>query len=244
MASVRAFSVKLILNSILKGRFILIFAIFLFSPLLLQAQKSTNTAEGGNVPRVIQFSGLVVNGDSLYGVPGVSVYVPLAGRGAITSSVGYFSFPLLVGDSVLIRTIGFKDKSFVIPDIEDDRLSVIIELMEDTLLFPVVEIFPYPTEKLFKEAFIALKMPHTDMDNMHKNLNEQVTKRMLYTMGQDGAMNHKYYMEQQVIRQENKMMAYPTFNFLNPFAWSKFIQSIKKGEHKNKSKDYDYETED
>jgi hypothetical protein len=212
-------------------------------PLLVLFPKLSNAQEV-KPEKIVQFSGLVVGGDSLYGIPGVSVYVPKSGRGSITSSVGYFSFPALTGDSIRIKTIGFKEKSFVIPDIKEDRLSVIIELMEDTLIYPVVEIFPWPTEKLFKEAFISLKLPVTDMDNMHKNLNEQVMKRMLYTMDMDGAMNHKYYMQQQIVRQENKMMAYPAFNLLNPFAWSKFIQSIKKGEHKNKAKDYHYENDE
>lgn len=192
-------------------------------------------------PKVVQFSGLVVEGDSLYGIPGVSVYTPKSGRGSITNSVGYFSFPVLEGDSVMIKSIGYKDKNFIIPKVEDDKLSIIIELMEDTLMLPAVEIFPYPTERLFKEAFIALKLPETEIDNMHKNLNEQVLKRMLYTMDHDGSMNHKYYMRQQVERMENKMMAYPTMNLLNPFAWAKFIQQIKNGEHKNKAKDYQYE---
>jgi hypothetical protein len=196
-----------------------------------------------DLKKVIQFSGLVVGGDSSYGVPGVHLYVPKAGRGTITSPVGYFSLATLTGDSIIIKSIGYKEKYFVIPDRSDDKLSVIIELMEDTLMLPVVEIFPYPTEKLFKEAFITLKLPETDIDNMHKNLNDQVMKRMLYTMDQDGSMNHKYYMQQQVAATGNKMM-YPTLSLLNPFAWSKFIKSIKNGEHKNKAADYQYEEDD
>lgn len=192
--------------------------------------------------KVIQFSGLVVGGDSSYGVPGVHIYVPKAGRGTITSSVGYFSLATLTGDSIIVKSLGYKEKYFIIPGNAEDKLSVIIELMEDTLMLPIVEIFPYPTEKIFKEAFIALKLPETDIDNMHKNLNEQVMKRMLYTMDQDGSMNHKYYMQQQVAIAGNRMM-YPTLSLLNPFAWKKFIESIKKGEHKNKAADYQYDDE-
>jgi len=195
-------------------------------------------------PKVIQFSGLVVGGDSLYGIPGVMVYVPNTGRGSITSSVGYFSFPALVGDSIVIHSLGFRQKSLVIPNIEDDKLSVVVELKEDTLILPDVTILPWPTERLFKEAFLSLKLPHTDIDNMHRNLNEQVMKRMLYTTGPDGAMNHKYYMQQQITRQENKMSYDKTLNFFNPFAWGKFIKQVKNGDLKNKAADYQYEEED
>lgn len=211
---------------------------------ILNAQDQPGVTKEVVSPKVIQFTGLVVGGDSLYGLPGVSIYVPKSGRGAITNSLGYFSFPVLVGDSVRIKSMGYKEKNFNIPDVSNDRLSVILELTTDTLLFPIVDILPYPTEKLFKEAFIALKLPETDLDNMNKNLNEQVIKRMLYTMDHDGSMNHKYYMQQQVERIENKMMAYPTFNLFNPFAWSKFIESLKKGEHKNKAKDYQYDNDE
>src|SRR5688572_8850772 len=106
--------------------------------------------------KVIQFSGLTVGGDSLYGIPGVYLYVPKAGRGTTSNHLGYFSLPTLVGDTVLIKAIGFKQKQYIIPDVEE-KLSVIIELSADTSFLPVVEIFPWPTETIFKEAFLALE---------------------------------------------------------------------------------------
>ena len=189
--------------------------------------------------RVIQVSGLVVGGDSLYGIPGVHVYIPKAGRGTVTSAVGYFSLPVLQGDSLVIRSLGFKEKWYVVPHENTDQVSVIIQLNEDTTLLPEVEIFPYPTERLFKEAFMSLKLPEADMDNMHKNLNDQVLKRMMYNTAPSGSQMHAYYMQQQIQKQDYKYMS-PTFNFLNPFAWNQFIQSVKKGGLKKKK----YEEED
>ena len=205
---------------------------------------SQDTTSHVKAKRVVQFSGLVVGGDSLYGIPGVSIYVPKAGRGTFSSAVGYFSLPVLEGDSVVIKSLGYEDKNFIIPDNPEGKLSVIVELMQDTLLLPAVEIFPWPTEQLFKEAFISLKLPSTDLDNMHKNLNEQVMKRMLYNLEPDGVANHKYYMQQQIQRQEQYKSYYPTFNLANPFAWGKFIESLKNGEHKDKGADYRYQNND
>lgn len=197
---------------------------FFFTVFAAQAQNSP--------ARVIQVSGLVVGGDSLYGIPGVHVYIPKAGRGTVTSAVGYFSMPVLQGDSIVIRSMGYKEKSYVVPHENADQLSVIIQLNEDTTLLPEVLIFPYPTERLFKEAFMALKLPETDMDNMHRNLNDQVLKRMLYNAKPDGSQMHSYYMQQQIQKQDYKYNS-PTFNFLNPFAWSQFIKSVKQGGLKN-----------
>jgi hypothetical protein len=210
--------------------------------LLVLCQASDLKAQGK--PRIVQFSGLVVSGDSSYGIPGVHVFIPKSGRGSTTNYLGYFSMATLEGDSVLIKAVGYKDKSFVIPtDVKDDKWSLIVYLSEDVLSLPVVEIFPWPTEQIFKQAFLALKLPEQDMNNMNKNLNEQIMKRMMYNADADGAMNHHYYMNQQVSKQESKYFA-PTISLLNPFAWSKFIQSVKNGDLKKPSKDTYYEKDD
>jgi hypothetical protein len=210
--------------------------------LLVLCQASDLKAQGK--PRIVQFSGLVVSGDSSYGIPGVHVFIPKSGRGSTTNYLGYFSMATLEGDSVLIKAVGYKDKSFVIPtDVKDDKWSLIVYLSEDVLSLPVVEIFPWPTEQIFKQAFLALKLPEQDMNNMNKNLNEQIMKRMMYNADADGAMNHHYYMNQQVSKQESKYFA-PTISLLNPFAWSKFIQSVKNGDLKKPSKDTYYDKDD
>ena len=195
-------------------------------------------------PKIIQFSGLVVSGDSSYGIPSVSIYIPKSGRGTTSNFLGYFSMPTLEGDTVAIHAMGYKEKMFAIPkNIQDDKWSLIISLSEDTLSLPDIEVFPWPTEQIFKEAFLALKLPEQDMGNMNQNLNDQVMKRMMYNMGSDGNMNHKYYMNQQVNKQEQRFFA-PTISLLNPFAWSKFIKSVKKGGLKEQWKESEDGTND
>jgi hypothetical protein len=199
-----------------------------------------NTTAVAQQNKVIQFSGLTVGGDSLYGIPGVYLYVPKAGRGTSSNHLGYFSLPTLVGDTVLIKAIGYKQKQFIIPQVEE-KLSVIIELVADTSFLPVVEIFPWPTEKIFKEAFLALELPDVERSNAEKNLNDKVIKRMLYNLPDDGSMNHRYFMTQQVQRQNGRFF-YPTLSLLDPFAWSRFIKSVKNGELKRRDeKDYNKE---
>ena len=51
-------------------------------------------------------------------------------------------------------------------------------------------------------------------------------------------------MQQEVIRQTGRMTYDKTIPFFNPFAWGRFIDQIKKGEHKNKSKDYMYDDDE
>ena len=196
--------------------------------------------------RVVQVSGLVVSGDSLYGVPGVAVYIPKSGRGTTTNYVGYFSLAALVGDSILINSLGYKLRKYSIPDtLKADKMSLIIELLEDTLILPAVEIFPWPTEQLFKEAFLSLKLPEQDLNNMNQNLNEQVLKRMLYSTSASGSENHRYYMQkqQQVVDSRYNVVS-PSITFSNPFAWSRFITDIKKKRFKSTLQENEYEEDD
>ena len=183
--------------------------------------------------KIIQFSGLIVSGDSAYGTPGVYIFVPKEGRGTMSNAIGYFSMAALTGDSVVIKSIGYKEKNFVVPYTLDDKVSVIIEILEDTLYMPVVEITPWPTERLFKEAFIALKLPEQQYANMHNNLNEQVLKRMMYNTGADSYMNHRYYLQQQTMSVDNQYFS-PTLSLTNPFAWKNFIDGVKRGDLKKR----------
>ena len=60
--------------------------------------------------RVIQLSGVVLEEDSVSGVPvpGVHIYVPKAGRGTTTNGMGFFSMPVLEGDEIIISAVGYR----------------------------------------------------------------------------------------------------------------------------------------
>lgn len=183
---------------------------------------------------IIQFSGVVVGTDSVTGVPGVHIYVPKAGRGVTSNSYGYFSMPVLAGDSVVISAVGYQKRHYVIPNNKGDDLTAIIELTEDITYLPEVEVYPYPTREMFKEAILALELPRKDeYENMRRNLNEETLAKMFQAMPMDGSMNHRWFLDQQQQQQNYKYMP-PTNPLLNPFAWAEFIKAIKRGDFKSK----------
>lgn len=186
-------------------------------------------------PNVIQLSGLVLGEDSTSALAGANVYVPTAGRGTSTNQYGYFSLPVLPGDSVVFSTVGYKRQYYLVPENQKESLTVIVELDTDTTFLPAVEVFPYPTEEIFKEAILALKLPNEEQyANMRENLAEDLLARMFEAMPMDGSMNHRYFMNQQFDRVQ---YAGPRPNpLLNPFAWAEFIKSIKRGDLKKKKK--------
>lgn len=177
---------------------------------------------------IIQFSGVVVTEDSTIGIPGVHLYVPRGGRGTSTNPYGYFSFPLLEGDSVVITAIGFKKKHVIIPDLDKDNYTVIIPLEDDTTYLENVDIMPFPTEQMFKEAILAMNLPNRqDITNMDRNMDPAVLAQIYRNMGMDGSMNHRYFTQMQA---QYLFDAYgPRPNpLLNPFAWAEFFKSLKK----------------
>ena len=193
-----------------------------------------DTFAQGRDLHIIQFSGVVLRPDSTGGVLGVHVYVPKAGRGTTTNQFGYFSMPTLAGDSVVISAVGYQKQHYIVPKDQGDAITVIIPLKEDTILLPEIEVFPYPTEELLKEAILAMRLPNAaDYDAINQNLNEQVMAEMFRTMPMDGSQNYKYYMNQRLTYMNDGIG--PRYNPLfNPFAWSTFFKSLKRGDFKRK----------
>ncbi len=142
--------------------------------------------------------------------------------------------PVLKGDSIVISTIGYTRQHYIVPGDEGESITVVVELTADTTFLPIVEIFPYPTEELFKEAILALELPE-QLGKDSPNMGEDVLARMFRDMPMDGSMNHSYYMNQQFHQMHNRF-SNPYYNnpLLNPLNWAKFIKSIKNGDLKKK----------
>ncbi|PZR12209.1 MAG: membrane receptor RagA [Flavobacterium psychrophilum] len=182
-----------------------------------------------NQKRVIQLSGVILNSDSVRGgpLPGVHVYVPKAGRGTTTNRAGFFSMPVLVGDSVVISSVGFVRRHYIVPNHHSDLLTIVIEMMEDTTVLPEVVISQFPTEEVFKQAVLALNVPLDEKGIDPNNLNAELLALMLKTTPMDGNANYRYYIDQYAgsVRDQFQPRTNP---FLNPFNWARFFRDLKK----------------
>ena len=197
------------------GFVLCVFVVFLGSFSVSQAQ---------NKRRIIQLSGFV--SDSVNVLPGVHVYVPKAGRGTSTSPAGFFSMPVLEGDSIVISSIGYNRQHCIVPQGANDNLTIIVEMVSDVTYLREVQIMPFPTEEVFKEAVLALNIPF-DNGIDQKNLNAELMALMLKTTPMDGAANYRYYMDQWSTSAADKFQ--PRTNpFLNPFNWARFIRDLKQ----------------
>ncbi len=195
------------------------------SALVGMAVFSSDPAQAQSRKRVIQLSGIVMGPDSASFVPGVHVYVPKAGRGTTTNEVGFFSMPVLVGDSIVISAVGYHRQHYIVPPSANEYQTIIITMVEDVTFLKEVEIVPFPTEEVFKEAVLALNVPTEAIDE--KNLNAELLALMLKTTPPDGPQNARYSLDQWANAQNSKYQ--PVTNpLLNPFNWAKFFNSLKK----------------
>jgi ABC-type antimicrobial peptide transport system permease subunit len=179
-----------------------------------------------NTKRVIQLSGVILSEDSISGLPGVHIYVPKAGRGTTSNRTGYFSMPVLEGDSVVISSVGYNRRHYIVPKSISEYITIIVEMVPDVTYLKEVEILPFPTEEVFKEAVLALNIP---MDNGvdPRAMNAELLALMLRTTPMDGQANYRYYMDQYTGSINDRFQ--PRTNpFLNPFNWARFFRDLKK----------------
>lgn len=184
--------------------------------------------------KVIQLSGIILNADSTDAVPGVNVYVPKKGRGTSSGRYGYFSLPVLEGDSVVFSFIGLERQVFNVPKfVEEDRISLILTMQVDEIALAEIEVMPYPTEEEFKRAVLAMNYEAPMAIDSRGNMSPETLLRWAEGMPASGNENMRYFQQGQIMQIQDRYGPRP-FTLVDPFAWSKFIQSIKRGELKKR----------
>jgi hypothetical protein len=181
--------------------------------------------------RLIQLSGVVLGEDSVSGLPGVHIYVPKAGRGTTTNHVGFFSMPVVVGDSIIISSVGYNRQYYIVPPDAPEYQTIIVTLVEDVTYLSTVYVLDFPTEEVFKQAIVALNVPLDQTNIDSKNFNQELLALMLKTTPMDGQLNQRYALNQWANSTNDRFQ--PVSNpFLNPFNWVKFFNSLKKEKKK------------
>jgi len=179
--------------------------------------------------RVIQFSGLVVTGDSLAPVPYTTVWVKNTRRGTITDFYGFFSIAVYERDTLRFSSVGFKEVNYVVPDtLSQSRYSAIQIMSRDTIYLPETVIYPWPTREQFRHAFIHTEIPDNDYDRAMRNLARAEMKERLQNFPMDGGANYRHAMQQQANRLYYAGQA-PPMRIFDPFAWAEFFKAWREG---------------
>lgn len=177
---------------------------------------------------IVQVSGLVMNADSTQTIPGVHVFNKRSGRGDITDYKGWISKAFLAGDVLIISAIGFVNREVVVPDDVGDRWTAIFAMKEDAIDLGEVEVNPFPSEELFKEAILAMNL-NQDQQNVINSFAPEVIQELIRStpLNASPSANYRFMQNQQFVNLQNS--AGPRANpLLNPFAWSQSINSLKR----------------
>jgi hypothetical protein len=141
--------------------------------------------------------------------------------------------PVLEGDSIVFTFIGLKKQSFKVPDkVENDRISLILTMEVDEIALAEIEVMPYPTEEEFKKAIIAMNVVDP-MSISRANMSPEMLLRWAESMPASGNENFRYFQQGQMMQNQDLYGPRP-LRLLDPFAWSQFIRSIKRGDLKSK----------
>ena len=134
--------------------------------------------------RLVQFSGVVVTGDSLEPVPFTSIITKGSYRGTISDVYGYFSFVAQAGDTLEFAAVGFKRGNYMIPDsLKENKYSMIHVLFPDTVMLRPLDVYPWPSREQFREAFLALDVSDDEYQRVLKHLNSaEAIQRMALSL--------------------------------------------------------------
>lgn len=203
--------------------------ILLLFPLFTLVQGQTSSSR-----HLVQFSGVVVTGDSLYPVPFASILTKGTYRGTISDVYGYFSVVAQVGDTMEFAAVGFKRGRYVIPDsLKESRYSMIHVLFPDTILLNPLEVYPWPSKEQFRDAFLALNVADDEYQRVLKHLNSAEAIQRMENLPPDAGLAAHYQASIENTQVYNQGMA-PSINLFNPIAWAQFVQAWKAGDLNNK----------
>ena len=201
---------------------------------ILQQSKAYSPEIQDTIKPLIQFSGVVITGDSLNPIPFAGIRIEGTHYGMMADYEGYFSFAARPGSTILFTAIGFKPSRYHIPDsLKLHRYTWIQMLQTDTILLKETIIFPWANVAQLEQAIVEYRVPDGDYERAMKNILKEEMKERALQLPMDGAMNYRQQVQNLVYKNYYNGQFRPN-NLLNPLAWQKFIEAWKNGDFKRK----------
>lgn len=179
---------------------------------------------------IIQFSGYVRDAETGSIVPLCAVYIQNENRGTITGYDGFFTFAAAKGDTIIVKSLGYKIFKVAIPaDLESSSFMKDISLDREAYELKGVTIKPLPTPGQLRQAMLNLDIPNNLQQLAQQTieqsiLSDEISKKINF----DGKENYKQYVQSQVGYYYNQYgNQHPGISLTDPFAWARFIKDIK-----------------
>jgi len=196
---------------------------------------SANTFAQEKSEKLVQFTGIIKNADSLdVVVPFVSIKnISYQDQFFASNHQGYFSFVARERDTIEFSAIGYKTTRIVIPESDNNRYSRTIEMEASVTNLPTVVVLPWASVEEFNLAFLALELADDDYLLAKRNLSRESLMEMARYAPLSANQLQNYNAINSHINMTNRNINQRYANpLLNPFAWAKFINQISKGSKK------------
>ncbi len=198
----------------------------------LASSTSAQTDSTQLITGVVQVSGLVVTGDSLMPIPFSTVYRARDAGGTMTDPQGFFSIPVLEGDTLRFSSTGFITREVVITaGGELNRISLVQPMSRDTVMINNAYIYPWPSRDAFRKEFMALGLDEDAYTIGQQAINPFDIYDRLIDVGLDGQALASQDAREVALEYSN-LGGIPTTNLLNPVAWVQFLKALKNGDLK------------
>lgn len=182
--------------------------------------------------KAVQFSGLILTGDSLVPVPFATIWVKNTRRGTISDFDGFFSIAVRESDTLRFTSVGFEEVIYVVPDtLTSSRYSTIQLMTSDTIHLAETIIFPWPTREQFRYAFLHTHIPADDYDRARENLARAEMRERLQHISMDGRGNFRHMIDQHAQRLYHAGQM-PPMRIFSPIAWAEFFRAWREGKFK------------
>ena len=178
---------------------------------------------------LIQLSGVVVDEETLDPLPYTTVFDKTDGRGVIADYFGYFSLVTYPGDTLYFSFYGHKRSTFIVPDtLTDNRYSIIHVMQMDTIQFPAVDVYPWPSREDFARAFVEMQPYDDALRRAQRQLSGESLAFAAARLENDASYSYTFAQNQiqTAIYTQNQL---PANNLLNPYSWAKLVQEWKAG---------------
>ncbi|MFZ4263504.1 hypothetical protein ACFRAE_15805 [Sphingobacterium sp. HJSM2_6] len=185
--------------------------------------------------KIVQFSGFVTATGTDVAVPYVTVRNASYGNETFAANhEGYFTFVAHTGDVIEISSIGYQSVSITIPNVEDDKYSVSVEIMPLVKELPVIVMgrpMPWASIEEFNREFLSLNVNNDEVLSAKRNLTPQALASLSRVLPRSAEEIQAFNNLQRHMNMSNKAINQNMANpLLNPFAWGKLINQIKRGD--------------
>ncbi len=178
----------------------------------------------------IQLTGIIIT-DSLYRVPFARVGDMTTRRGTLADYYGYFALVVHPGDTIQFSCLGYKRKTYIVPDTTTlNEISLVQIMTVDTLTTDPIDVYPWPSREQFAKAFVNMDIPDDELKLAQQRLSPQEMAFVGALLTADGGQS--YSTSRMLQYQQNYTRGQgPVNNLLNPAAWNEFLKGIGTGRY-------------